>query len=442
MQGPLQAIGDLPFIDYQDQLPLPSTAWFPEPLEVETRQCLCLHVTAALTGERSLASVREAAVALRQEMLQESVEAFAHLGDAPPHVSEAEAFVRHNAHDCFYPHHEKDYRALALFAPAYLRSTQLLVLRVSQAGRVEGDVVRGDGAATAFGCVVIHRGHMRLLDLTSKQYHILFEQLEQAGRLVREVEAQGWAPFLDRTDLLGKLLPSRPAPCACCHRPQMPCRAGLPHTEAPWDPPLSPVLPVGVFRGPPLSERAATGVRSPGRHRPPAQTKAPPRAAVPNLWQFGNPCTTFYDYQRLNGGTRTVTRPEGTVPVLTRFKVTSLQSSRLRPTWWLVSAELFPWVHLFVSRHCPGVGTNHQHAKLGGPSEFPPPGLRSSIRSLSVMFGGLLFGPLLSSGTGPAIWRASVPSRRCPSTSSGPARLLTSVTPAVSFPSLPCTRLR
>ena len=110
-QGPLQAVGDLPFIDYQDQLPLPSTAWFPEPLEVETRQCLCLHVTAALTGERSLTGVRDAAVALGQEMLQESVEAFAHLGDAPPHVSEAEAFVRHNAHDCFYPHHEKDYRA-------------------------------------------------------------------------------------------------------------------------------------------------------------------------------------------------------------------------------------------------------------------------------------------------------------------------------------------
>ena len=44
-------------------------------------------MTAALTGERSLAGNREAAVALRQEMLQESAEAFAHLGDAPPHAS-------------------------------------------------------------------------------------------------------------------------------------------------------------------------------------------------------------------------------------------------------------------------------------------------------------------------------------------------------------------
>ena len=82
--------------------PLPSTAWLPEPSEVETRQCLSLHVAAALTGKRSLAGVRTSALVVRKEMLHESVEAFAHRG-APPHVSEAEAFVRHNAHDCFYP---------------------------------------------------------------------------------------------------------------------------------------------------------------------------------------------------------------------------------------------------------------------------------------------------------------------------------------------------
>ena len=190
-------------------------------------------MAAAISGERSLAKVRLEALALRKEMLQESVEAFAHLGDAPPHVSEAEAFVRHNAHDCFYPHHEKDYRSLALFASAFLRGTQLRVVRVSQSGRVEGDLVRGDGAPTSFGGVVIHRGHMRLLDLSTKEYHALFEHLQQSGRLVREVEAQGWAPFLDRTDLLGELLPSRPAPCARCHRPQTQCRVGLPHSEVP-----------------------------------------------------------------------------------------------------------------------------------------------------------------------------------------------------------------
>ena len=252
-QGPLRGLGSLPFVDFQDQLPLPSPTWFLEPIEVETRQCLCLHVAAAISGERSLTKVRSEALALRKEMLQKSVEAFAHLGDAPPHVSEAEAFVRHNAHDCFYPHHEKDYRSLALFASAFRHGTQWLVVRVSQSGRVEGDLVKGDGAPTSFGGVVIHRGHMRLLDLSTKAYHALFEHLEQSGRLVREVEAQGWAPFLDRTDLLGELLPSGPAPCARCHRPQTQCRVGLPLSEAPWDPALSPTLPAGV----PLSERPA-----------------------------------------------------------------------------------------------------------------------------------------------------------------------------------------
>ena len=99
------------------------------------------------------------------------------------------------------------------------------------------------------GGVVIHRGHMRLLDLSTKDYHTLFEHLEQSGRLVREVEAQGWAPFLDGTDLSGELLPSRPAPCPRCHRPQTQCRVGLPQSEAPRD----PTLPAGT----PLSERPA-----------------------------------------------------------------------------------------------------------------------------------------------------------------------------------------
>ena len=227
-----RGLGSLPLVDFQDQLPLLSQTRFSEPIEVETWQCLCLHVAAALSGERSLSKVRTEALVLRKEVLQESADAFAHLGDAPPHVSEAEAFVRHNAHDCFYPHHEKDYRSLALFAPEFLRGTQLIVVRVSQSGRVEGDLVRGEGAPTSFGGVVIHRGHMRLLDLTTKSYHALFEHLEQSGRLVREVDAQGWAVFLDRADLLGELLPSRPAPCARCHRPQTPCRVGLPQSDA------------------------------------------------------------------------------------------------------------------------------------------------------------------------------------------------------------------
>ena len=201
--------------------------------------------------------------------------------------------------------------------------------------------MRGDGAPNAFGCVVIHRGHMRLLDLSVKQYQALFGQLEQAGRLAREVEA----PFLDRTDLVGELLPSRPAPC---DRPQTPCRAGLPHTEVSGNPALTPTLPIGSpLASRPVFKRGvyvqqvfagwagwSAGMEQQGfRAVPPVEyfddplSQSGPRPAfdlrdatvrqqllaadVPNLWQFGTPCTTFCDYQRLNGGTRTVTCPEG-----------------------------------------------------------------------------------------------------------------------------------
>ena len=223
----------------------------------------------------------------------------------------------------------------------------------------------------------------------------------------------------------------------------------------------------GVLRGPPLSERAATGVRSPGRHRP---------SAVAGADQGASPCTTFCDYQRLNGGTRAVTCPEGDgiradevqgnefaafaaeaclnlhasgrlfafessapsgrypkiwdLPCMRRLREQT--GARLvplhmcawflqpwtcepgvfhkKPTWWLVSAELFPWVHLFISRHSRG-----RHRPAARPTWRPQPFAGRSSRH-TVPPGSLLFGPPLSSGP-------SVPSRRCPSTSSRPTRL-------------------
>ena len=92
--------GEVPFVDYRDQLdlefPESESDWFHEPNSVETRQCLALHAGAALEvgEERTTAAAR-----LRLEMLKESVNAFGRLGDAPPYVSEAEAFIRHNAND-------------------------------------------------------------------------------------------------------------------------------------------------------------------------------------------------------------------------------------------------------------------------------------------------------------------------------------------------------
>ena len=273
---------------------------------------------------------------------------------------------------------------------------------------------------------------MRLLDLSTKSYHTLFEHLEQSGRLVHEVDAQGWAPFLDRTDLLGSffLLAQLPAPCCA----GLPLRtAGMAQQAFRTAPPVEYFEDPLSMSGPKLEfDLRDSTVRSALL----AQTKTPPEALVPNLWQFGTPCTTFCDYQQLNGGTRTTLCPEGDgtradevqgndfaafaaeacmnlhasgrlfafessapsgrypkiwdLPCMQKLREQTgarlvplhmrawhLQSwdcapgvFHKKPTWWLVSAELFPWVHLFLSRHCPGVSTDHQHVQLGGPSHL------------------------------------------------------------------------
>ena len=130
---------------------------------MESRQCLCLHVgrVFAQGPGQSVTLAQD----LRAELWQQASEAQGYLGDAAPMISEAEAFVRRNAHDCLAPHHEKDYRVLQLFAPAFMTGRTLVVLRISSKGTLELDVLRGTGAITSWGMVVIHKGHMRALPL-------------------------------------------------------------------------------------------------------------------------------------------------------------------------------------------------------------------------------------------------------------------------------------
>ena len=165
---------------------------------------------------------------------------------------------------------------------------------------------------------------------------------------------------------------------------------------------------------------------------------APLEQQVPNIWQFGAPCTTFCDFQLLNGGTRTFGQPSGTgerpdeqqgnrfaefavdlclrlhaagrefcfessaasgrypkiwdLPCVRRLRKRAgamvvpmhmcawyLTSEECRPgeyhrkpTWWLVSPGLYPWVRLFLLRKCPGVGPTHMHSQLKGSSPTVP----------------------------------------------------------------------
>ena len=189
-RGSLQVSGSLypkglalPYEDHQDRLSVAPGAppLFPKAEIDELRQCLCLHVGRVFSEDAS--STHSLATSLRSELWEEASAAQGHLGDAPPMISEAEAFVRHNTHDCLAPHHEKDYRVLQLFAPKFMSGRTLVILRVSSTGHLEVDLLRGGGAVTQWGLVLIHRGHMRALPLPLPEYRSLWSISPRLGEL-------------------------------------------------------------------------------------------------------------------------------------------------------------------------------------------------------------------------------------------------------------------
>ena len=108
-----------------------------------------------------------------------------------PYISTAEAFVRHNAHDCIYSDHEKDFRVLQLFVRRFMQGRVLVVLRLSHHGVVEIDTVKGSGAIECHGLVVIHRGHMRAARCTPAQIKQLLEIVTRGERIIRDLEVVG-----------------------------------------------------------------------------------------------------------------------------------------------------------------------------------------------------------------------------------------------------------
>ena len=241
-----EGVPPLEILDAQDKLTLPEDLQVALQIEgaktEETRQCLCLHV--ALAFGEDLFTAWEQARDLRRELWEESSAAFQHLGDASPHISTAEAFVRHNAHDCIYPDHEKDFRVLQLFARRFMQGRLLVVLRLSHQGIVEVDTVRGSGAIEAYGLVVIHRGHMRTAQCPPAQIKQLLEIATQGERVIRELEVDGWGNFLETQEATGEIIPSKPHPCYRCRRPQTPCKAGVEEDDA--GDPARPSIDIGL----------------------------------------------------------------------------------------------------------------------------------------------------------------------------------------------------
>ena len=226
-------------------------------------------------------------------------------------------------------------------------------------GTLELGVLRGTGAITSWGMVVIHKGHMRALPLPGMRIIELLEHFRPLGKVVRDIEAQGWASFLEHGEGVGVPMVSKQRPCYWCCQPQTPCRAGEgdPVADRPaWDPAdvqdrpsfkhgligqevfagwagwtaglrhqgFSCAVPVELYADPlrvqdPQPEHDLT--KAPVIKRLRDLAAAAPAPGVPNFWQFGSPCATHCDFQLENGGTCAHARPHAGQPVRRPFRL-------------------------------------------------------------------------------------------------------------------------
>ena len=347
LQGPLQALGPITVRDYQDKISKDlSGVPLPNGQDEEERQCLPLYVGIGLAiAEDPSVELEEAlkkAAALRKQLWAEAVEAHAHLGDPPAWISAEEHFLRQNMHDCLYPHHEKDYRALQTLSGECLINVTVVVFRISYFGRLEVDLLHG-GPELDEKCVFvsIHRGHMRLL-LPSDPQHLV-QTLRGENKIVRELYVEHWREALDRGNLEDNLVPSRTPNCARCQQQQRPYRVGQEADKPPasFETCLAEDPKALSASGPPLHDRPAFAYGPVGQEvyayaECAGWTKglryqgipcgdpvedyevtllglagASPGPEVPNIWHLGVVGTSFCDHQLQHGGTRTWSAPEG-----------------------------------------------------------------------------------------------------------------------------------
>ena len=365
-QGNLSHIGSVTVRDYQDRLNAKDSE---VPLQdgqlEEERQCLPLHVGVGLAlADDPSVDLREAvarANQLRKHLWDEAVEAHAHLGDPPAWIPEGEHFLRQNVHDCLFPHHEKDYRALQTLTGSMLQGYTLAVLRISYFGRLEVDLLHGDDAGNGkLVFVTIHRGHMRLL--LPQQPQQLLDHLRTADKVTRELQVEHWRVILDQSKVEDQMVPAKSPACTRCQQQQQrPYRVGegFPLPPASFQSCLQDDPQALQNSGVPLRKRLAFAYGPIGQevyagwagwtkglqyqgipcgepieyYEDPIQQKgykpqhdtrdpkvrerllglagAPPGPDVPNTWQLGVVCTSFCDHQLKNGGSRTWQRPQG-----------------------------------------------------------------------------------------------------------------------------------
>ena len=159
--------------DYQEEVfmteEIAALLQLPEPL-VEKRQCVTKTVAAgalwrSLGRRPTMEEVHGQARCMRAEHLRLALEAAHQMGEPAEFVAPVEHELRVHVHDIVCPHHERDFRSLAVFPLQELDQAKLVVLRADYRGQLVVESVVGTawqpGGWHIF--VLIWKGHMVLM---------------------------------------------------------------------------------------------------------------------------------------------------------------------------------------------------------------------------------------------------------------------------------------
>ena len=134
----------------------------------EKRQCVTKVLAAGLHLAQhgkvpAMNEVERATQEFRLEQARLAVEAEGVMGHPETKVAPVEHELRMYAHDILKPHHDKDYRALAVFPLAAMEEIRVVVVRVDYKGDLLIETVTGSQWSISDVWVMISKGHMTLL---------------------------------------------------------------------------------------------------------------------------------------------------------------------------------------------------------------------------------------------------------------------------------------
>ncbi len=215
---------------------------------------------------------------------------------------------------------------------------------------------------------LIHGGHIRLLHPKDRNAGLeLAREITLAGKADREWVTVGWREVLEGEDPAAPLVPSKRPKCTRCQEqqenkvgnkvPRIPWSFEEHETEAQerilaqghqplqdrpafaygivaqevfagsggWSKAMKEaghhvLEPIEVYEDPMRQKgyKASHDVKDPDvRRRLIDQAKELPGPQVPNVYHLGTPCTSYCDFNLLNGGTRTFDQPRGNPDQLT-----------------------------------------------------------------------------------------------------------------------------